>query len=38
LCTRWGTQIHTVIVGAEAIKDRGELTEVILKLLMPFIQ
>jgi hypothetical protein len=30
LCTMWGTRIHTVVVGVEAVKDRGELTEVIL--------
>jgi hypothetical protein len=30
LCTRWGTRIHTVVVGDEAVKDGGELTKVIL--------
>jgi hypothetical protein len=30
LCTRWGTRIHNVVGGAEAIKDGGELTQVIL--------
>jgi hypothetical protein len=29
-CTRWGTWIHNVVVRAEAVKDGGELNEVIL--------
>jgi hypothetical protein len=37
LRTRWGTQIHTVVVGAKAVKDEGKLTKVILKLLLPLI-
>jgi hypothetical protein len=32
-----GTWIHTIVVGAEAVKDEGELTEVIMKLLLPLI-
>ena len=38
LRTRWGMQIHIVVIGAETVEDGGELTEVILKLLLPLIQ
>jgi hypothetical protein len=38
VCTRWWTRIQSIVMGAKAVKDGGELTEVILKLLLPLIQ
>jgi hypothetical protein len=33
LITTW--RVHVVVMGAESVKDRGELPEVMLELLLP---
>jgi hypothetical protein len=35
---RWRMQIHVVVLRAKDVKDRGELAEIILKLLLPLIK